>query len=158
MDEHEINVRRPLFDRLVDLEPRIDREARPLRTLDRAGLKESVRRELEQLFNTRCPEPAHRLPIARRTVLDYGVPDLAAFSPQNHDDRVQLGEILRRAALAYEPRLVDVRVHMAPVPGLDLALSATVEASVVIDGVAEPVSFQIVVSSRERMVKVHGGP
>jgi len=154
MDEHDINVRRPLFDRLIDDEPR-GSEARPLRTLDRAGLKQSVRRELELLFNTRSPDPAHRIPPGERTVIDYGIPDLGSFSPQNQDHRVELAEIMRRTASVYEPRLADIRVRVVPVPGRDLALAAEIDASVMIEGVPEPVSF--VLQMREGKVHIDVG-
>jgi type VI secretion system protein ImpF len=151
MSEHEIHVRRPLFDRLVDddpslfdADPRPVLEPRPLRTLDRAGLMESVRRELELLFNTRSPVPVHRVPSEPRSVVNYGIPDLGMYSPQNQDDRTTLAEILRRAAAVYEPRLLDIRVRIEPVPGRHLAVSAQIEGGVVIDGVPEQVSFQFV--------------
>jgi type VI secretion system protein ImpF len=157
MDEHEINVRRPLFDRLVDSEPRVAREARPLRTLDRAGLKQSVHRELELLFNTRSPDPVHRIPIRERSVIDYGIPDLGSYSARNDDHRVELAEIMRRAAVTYEPRLTDVRVRLVPIPGRDLALAAHIEASMMIEGVPEPVSFEVVLQMREGKVNVDVG-
>lgn len=155
MDEHEINVRRPLFDRLVDTEPRVDRESRPLRTLDRAGLKESVRRELELLFNTRSPVPVHRIPGEPRSVINYGIPDLAVYSPQNPDHRVELAEIIRRAAAVYEPRLVNVKVRIVPVPGRYLAVGAQIEGAVVIDGVPEQVSFEM--QPGDGRMRVHVG-
>jgi type VI secretion system protein ImpF len=155
MDEHEINVRRPLFDRLVDTEPRVDREPRPLRTLDRASLKESVRRELELLFNTRSPVPVHRIPGEPRSVINYGIPDLGVYSPQNPDHRVELAEIIRRAAMVYEPRLVDIRVRIVPVPGRDLMLRAQIDGAVLIDGVPEQVSFEM--QPRDGRVQVHVG-
>ena len=158
MEEREINVRRPLFDRLVDSEPRDPHEVRPLRTLDRAGLKQSVRRELEQLFNTRCPEPAHRISTNDRTVIDYGIPDLASYSPQNQDHRVELAEIIRRAATAYEPRLADIRVRVVPIAGRDLALAVRIEAAVIIAGVPEAVSFEVVLRMDEGKANVDVGP
>ena len=135
----------PLFDRLVDRDPRLRHEMRPMRTLDRRGLRESVRRELEQLFNTRCPIPAHRLPIRERSVIDYGVPDFSVFSPRSYDDRVRLAELLRRAIEAFEPRLIDVQVSLEPHPGNDLSLLGLIEANLLTDMVAEPVSFETVV-------------
>src|SRR6266852_2309925 len=93
MSERPIEVRMPLFDRLVDRDPRLAREERPLRTLDRGGLYESVRRELERLLNTRCPFPAHQLGGHERSVIDYGIPDFAGFSARSFADREQLAEV-----------------------------------------------------------------
>jgi type VI secretion system protein ImpF len=158
MATQKIEVRMPLFDRLVDRDPRLRHEMRPMRTLDRRGLRESVRRELEQLFNTRCPFPAHRLPIRERSVIDYGVPDLSVFSPRSYDDRVRLAELLRRVIEAFEPRLIDVQVSLEPHPGNDLSLLGLIEAKLLTDMVAEPVSFETSLDMKEGKIEVHAGP
>lgn len=157
MATQKIEVRMPLFDRLVDRDPRLRHELRPSRTLDRRGLRESVRRELEQLFNTRCPFPAHRLPIRERSVIDYGIPDFSVFSPRSYDDRVRLAELLRRAIEAFEPRLIDVQVSLEPSPGNDLSLLGLIEAKLLTDLVAEPVSFETSVDLKEGKVEVRAG-
>jgi type VI secretion system protein ImpF len=144
----ETNVRRPLFDRLVDGNP-YEHEARPLRTLDRAGLRQSVRRELELLFNTRSSTPGH--PVS---VIDYGIPDFGTFSPRNPDDRNRLADVLRRAAVVFEPRLSDLRVHVAPIDGDAMNLRAQIEGTLFVDGVREPVSFEAGVDLREGRVHV----
>ena len=157
MATQKIEVRMPLFDRLVDRDPRLRHELRPMRTLDRRGLRESVRRELEQLLNTRCPFPAHRLPIRERTVIDYGVPDFSVFTPRSYDDRVRLAELLRRTIEAFEPRLIDVQVTLEPDPGNDRALIGVIEAKLLTDRVAEPVSFETSMDMKEGKVEVHAG-
>lgn len=144
----ESNVRRPLFDRLVDSNP-FEREARPLRTLDRAGLKQSVRRELELLFNTRSSTPGPPF-----SVVDYGIPDFGTFSPRNPDDRNRLADVLRRAATVFEPRLQEVRVYVAPIDNDAMNLRAMIEGVLLIDGVREPVSFEAGVDLREGRVRV----
>ncbi|HWM89364.1 MAG TPA: type VI secretion system baseplate subunit TssE [Thermoanaerobaculia bacterium] len=157
MGELKNEVRMPLFDRLVDKDRRLGREARPLRTLGRRDLKESVRRELVRLFNTRCPIPAHRLGDRPRTVIDYGIPDLSGFSARSPDDRSRLAEVLLQAVEAFEPRLANVRVHLDPIPGDDLSLSGRIEAALVFDSVAEPVSFVTVLQMKDNEVEVHDG-
>ena len=137
-------VRAPLFDRLIDREPDGRRELGARKTLDRAGLRESVRRELGRLFNTRSPLPVDDLRGRERTVIEYGLPDLSVLAPENHADRLRLAAILREAIEAYEPRLADVRVTVAepaPAPGRRQALRARIDAVLVVDDVAESVSF-----------------
>lgn len=158
MDERKIEVRKPLFDRLVDRDPWLRREVgRPQRTLDRRGLRESVRLELERLFNTRCPFPAHRLADRPRSVIDYGVPEVTGFSARNVEDRDRLAELFRRAVEAFEPRLQDVRIRLEPVPGDDLSLAGYVEGFLRTDGVPEPVSFLVAVETRTGKVEIDGG-
>ena len=159
MDERNVEVRTPLFDRLVDRDPWLRREVgRPQRTLDRRGLRESVRLELERLFNTRCPLPAHRLADRPRSVIDYGIPELTGFSARNFEDRDRLAELFRRAIEAFEPRLEAVRVRFEPDPDDDLSLAGLIEGLLQVDSVAEPVSFHTSVETRSGQVEVHAGP
>jgi type VI secretion system protein ImpF len=143
MSEGKIEVRMPLFDRLVDRDPMLRRELRPLRTLDRGGLKESVRRELERLLNTRSSLPADRLAARERSSIDYGVPDFSMFSAASFADRQRLAEIVRRAIVAYEPRLAGVRVYLEAI-GDDFRLFGRIEATLLTGRVAEPVHFDTV--------------
>lgn len=157
MSESTTSVRMPLFDRLTDDETWVSWEPRPRRTLDRQGLRQSVRRELEQLFNTRSPLPVHYVPAADRTVLDYGIPDLSEYSPRNPDDRTQLAEMLRRAIVAFEPRLGEVRVRISEQLATARTLVAQLEAVLIAEDVREPVSFELVVALNDGKVVVDGG-
>ncbi|HEX4955281.1 MAG TPA: type VI secretion system baseplate subunit TssE [Thermoanaerobaculia bacterium] len=134
-------VPRPLFDRLEDHEPDQKREPRPLSTLDRKELLESVRQELERLLNTRASRLPHRPAGLPRTVIDYGLHDPTHWSPHDPDDRRRLAADIAEAVRAYEPRLSDVRVTVAPLPEQPEVLGATIEGRLVGDTVAEPVSF-----------------
>jgi type VI secretion system protein ImpF len=154
MGEQKIEVRTPLFDRLVDHDPTLRRELRPMRTLDRGRLKESVRRELELLLNTRASLPAGRLSLRDRSVIDYGVPDFGFFSPRSFDDRTRMADLIRRAIVIYEPRLTDVRVFVDLAPGDELAVSVRIEAKLRTGTMPEPVSFDTVLQSGEE-VAVH---
>jgi type VI secretion system protein len=142
----ETRVRTPLFDRLAGGE----------RTLTVGGLRESVRRELELLFNTRSSFPSHRLPGAPLTVIDYGIPPLTGFAARNSDDQIKLANALQDAIAAFEPRLSGVRVRAVP-PAVDqMYLEFSVEGNLVCDNVREPVSFEL--SLRQGMVQVlHAG-
>jgi type VI secretion system protein ImpF len=148
----------PLFDRLVDRDPQSRRELRPLRTLSRRDLKESVRRELERLFNTRCPLPVHRLGATERSTVDYGVPDFSTYHPANDDDRRRLAGHLRQAVMTYEPRLAEVKVVLAPDPQRPRSLRGRVEAKLVVGGVAEPVSFPTLFDSDSGEVAIDASP
>jgi type VI secretion system protein ImpF len=157
MTDRKVEVRMPLFDRLVDRDHHLRHELRPMRTLDRRGVKESVRRELEQLFNTRCPVPAHHLAGRVRSVIDYGIPDFSTFSARNHDDRQRIAEILRAAIEIYEPRLAQVHVSVDQKKGDDSILLGVIEGVLVTENVPEPVSFTTVLQTKEGSVAVHAG-
>ena len=151
------HVPAPLFDRLVDREPQVPAEPRPLRTLDPRGLRESVRRELERMLNTRSSLPVDRL--AERdelTVLEYGIPDLSAFSAANEDDQRLLISLIARAVAAFEPRLRGVRVVFERLADGQRSLQLRIDAELMIDERAEPVSFPTLFGLRTGAVEVGG--
>ena len=138
-------VRTLLFDRLVDHDPRLVREARPRRTLSRRDLRKSVRRELERLLNTRVQLPLSELEDRERTVIDYGIPDFGSFSAKSEGDRRRLAAALARTIETYEPRLTRVRFELDQ-PGVDAGvLRGRLSAMLVVESVREPVSFSTVI-------------
>jgi type VI secretion system protein ImpF len=142
----ESHVRTPLFDRLVGGE----------RTLTVRGLRESVRRELELLLNTRSSFPSRRLPGAPLTVIDYGIPPLADFSARNADDQNKLAAALRDAIAAFEPRLASVRVRAIPPEVDQMSIEFAIDADHLVgENVRERVSFAITV--RNGMAQVDAG-
>jgi len=148
MPRSEICARVPLFDRLVDEEHRSPaaREPLPLRTLDRDGLLESVRRELELLLSSRSPLPAHRLAGRELTVIDYGLPDLADFPAEGPEDHRRLAALVERVVAAFEPRLKDVRVRVErPLPERR-ALALVLEGVLASGHPGEAVSFPTVLT------------
>lgn len=79
-------------------------------------LRQSVKRDLENLFNATSldtTEPMEAWPRMRRSVLNYGAPDLTGRIASGIDAR-SLERRLRDVILAYEPRMrpetVQVRV------------------------------------------------
>lgn len=146
MGEH---VRAPLFDRLVDLDPRSFEEPRTLRTLDRKGLRESVRRELERLLNTRSSLPVDRLEERQDlTVLEYGIPDLSAFSAGSPEDQQRMVSIVARAVAAFEPRLREVRAVFERLDDTGRLVQVRIDAVLTVDEVSEPVTFPALLGLR----------
>jgi type VI secretion system protein ImpF len=133
-----------LFDRLVDLEPQTQKEIRPLRVLDKKGLKDSVRRELGRLLNTRRPIPLAP-PLEERTVINYGIPDFSSLSPHSDNDRRRLEFWMQEAIRNYEPRLVNVKVTVEAAGKDERALTARIDADLQLDTIREPVAFSVLV-------------
>ncbi len=133
-------ARVPLFDRLADHEPHRD-EPQPRRVHAHGDVRESVRRELFRLFNTRCAPPIAEVAGSERTVIDFGVPDFTTLNPTSERDRQQMARLLVEAVRAFEPRLqqprVEVRVRVGTAGVLDIRL----EAALLLDALLEPVSF-----------------
>ena len=158
MAESPVSVRRPLLDRLIDEEPASNREVRPLRSLSRRELKESVRRELERLMNTRTSIPARQLLDRELTVIDYGIPDFSTFSGGNPADLQRLGAILTRVVEAFEPRLQKVEIVVKSYTSHNQSVVADLAGILVVDRIAEPVSFPFLIEGREGESRVDAAP
>ena len=139
-----------LFERLADAEPRSqEEEAQPFRVLDVRALKESVRRELRRLLNTRR-HARHGSGAGSdgMTVLDYGIPDFSPLSASSGDDQNRLAAEVAAAVAAFEPRLSGVRVRIERLRSEDRALLLRIEGRLSVGRVAEPVSFPVLVRGK----------
>src|SRR5688572_33374580 len=117
-------------------------EGRPFRAFDVRALKESVRRELWRLLNTRRHgRPWQADGREEMTVLDYGLPDFSSLSAASGDDQNRLAAEVAAAVTAFEPRLRDVRVTVERLRREDRALLLRLDARLAVGSVAEPVSF-----------------
>lgn len=134
-----------LFERLVDNEHESQEEARPLRIHDVDTLRESVKREVARLLNTRRPHPETVGDHDELTVVDYGIPDFSHLNGASSTDRLRLAVILARAISAFEPRLAQVEVSLDPVPGKPARLAGRINAMLEVGSVKEPVSFPLTV-------------
>ncbi len=147
-------ARASLIDRLVDNDPKTRKEARPLRTLSKEELKESVRRELGWLLNTRTSIPAHEYDDRDLTVIDYGMPDFGSYSPAHVADQIILGKRIARTISAFEPRLQDVKVTVEPEMANERTLRVIIDAVLVSDMLREPVSFLTVLQDGAGLLEV----
>jgi type VI secretion system protein ImpF len=123
-----------LLDRLTDDDPERATESREARVLSPARLRECVRRDLAWLFNATRMEAVQSLadfPLVARSVLNYGIPDLAGRTASSLAT-AQLEQMIRQAILDFEPRLdrnsVRVRLVLDQQQMNHNALSFDVEA------------------------------
>ena len=148
-------ARASLIDRLVDLDPRSYGEARPLRSLNRDQLKESIRRNLGWLLNTRTSFPADLIDKRDLTVIDYGIPDFNHYSPQDPADQTLLARRITRSISSFEPRLQKVKVIVEPEMENEKSLRIRIDAVMSVESVTEPVSFQTVFQSKTGTWELH---
>jgi type VI secretion system protein ImpF len=97
-----------LLDRLTDNDPERSQESRDARVLSPSRLRECVRRDLAWLMNTTCLKAVQELddfPLVARSVLNFGLPDLAGRTSSTVD-AVALEQSIRKVILDFEPRLV----------------------------------------------------
>lgn len=105
-------LRAPLLDRLLDDNPEATREAEQNQHLVLRQLRESVRRDLERLFNTRARSlstPA-QMPQLMNSVLNYGLPDIANYNLLAGESRSAFCRDVERIILRFEPRIQRAKV------------------------------------------------
>lgn len=108
-----------LLDRLTDNEPDAREESREARAINDTQLRELVRRDLAWLFNTTCLSAVQDLdahPEVGRSVINYGIPDLAGRTASGVDAG-KLERLIREAIWNFEPRLLRQSVNLKVVVG-----------------------------------------
>jgi type VI secretion system protein ImpF len=150
-----------VLDRLVDLEPRISTEPPTSRPRSLAQLKESVKRDLEWLLNSkRTPEPVPPgLPHLEQSLLTFGMPDLSALSLSSVHDQDSLRRAIETVIRRFEPRLIGVSVSQVDVVGRDRSIRFRIDAMLKVDPAPEPVTFdsELQLSSKAFLVRGDGG-
>ena len=142
-------VRAPLFDRL-SLIPEGGGKKSNNGILDRAGQRESLRRELVRLLNTRSPYPnSKKMRPEERTVIDYGLPDYSEMYTHSPDDKKKLANLVRWAVEAYEPRLDRVEVEVEVVENSDKAMLVKISGALRNGKLMERISFSLQVSGED---------
>jgi type VI secretion system protein ImpF len=148
-----------LLDRLIDEHPDVARDPGKSRGQHLRELRDSVRRDLENLLNTRqrCrswPEGCDELSLS---TVNYGIPDLTgadlASAERREEFRATIEEVIRR----FEPRFVRVRVSMLDnAEPTDRTLRFRIEALIYADPAPEPLVFDSYLDPASRGVAVLG--
>jgi type VI secretion system protein ImpF len=109
--DHSEGLMPSLLDRLIDPEA--------AGTAQRPGYRveqmiDAVHRDLEDLLNTRLtnidiPEDC---PETRRSLVAYGLPDLASLQAFSPEQRAEIGRVLEAIIARFEPRLKEVRATL----------------------------------------------
>lgn len=109
-----------LLDRLSDDDRQAALEPRDKRVLSMRGLRKAVLRDLGWLLNSTglgALQPLEGTPLAARSVINFGLPDLTGKTASGLD-RAELARRIRQAIWDFEPRILrdSVRV-VALAPG-----------------------------------------
>jgi type VI secretion system protein ImpF len=116
----------------------------------RAGieqLKDNVARDLEALLNARTgmpPASFDAYPLARASILNYGLADFAGFCLSSSEDRAAVCARLKEAIERHEPRLTNVSAALEPEQGGVNRLSFVIHATLRAGPGFEPVNFNAV--------------
>jgi type VI secretion system protein ImpF len=132
-----------VLDRLLDDEPKSKVESPLTHSKSLAILKVAIRRDLENLLNTRCtPQPLPESSVeTRRSMYNYGVPDITEIG-QNflYEKDLLLAEI-ERAVRLFEPRLAGAKVAVLPAVGAARVVRFVIEGMLRIDPAPEHIVF-----------------
>ena len=141
------NIQLGLLDRLMDNEPDNRNEAPLTRPESLRQFRLAVKRDLESLLNTtRMPiEVPEFCDEVNRSVLFFGLPDIASISIQNPGDEQRLMRSLEAAIEMFEPRLARARVTSRDsYSSTRQAITFHVEAMLMIEPAPERISFDTV--------------
>jgi type VI secretion system protein ImpF len=136
------DMNRSILDRLIDV-PGTGHESAPGRSSSWPQIKAAVRRDLENLLNTKnfssslFPTDAE----IQTSLLSYGLPDFTALNPQSSSVTNQVRQSIERAIGRFEPRLRNVTVRFDNSVKNERNLRFKISALLVVDPVAERVTF-----------------
>lgn len=150
-------LRPSILDRLIDNDPdnTVEKDSDQHQKLKE--LRNSVRRDLENLLNTRfrMVEPADEYTELKKSLLNYGLPDLATI---NISDKIKQKEFinhLESILIDFEPRFKTVKVnYMENADSLDRSLRFRIDATLYADPSPEVVVFDSILEPVTRTVNV----
>ena len=151
-------LRLPLLDRLLDDEPKVKTEAPMSRSTSLARLKTAVRRDLENLLNTRrTPDyiPEGSVEILR-SVYYYGLPDITSMPANFLYEQTKLLQSIETAVKTFEARLDGVRVSLVPVAGQSRVLRFVIDGMLRIDPLPEHVVYDASIELTSLEVSISG--
>ena len=133
-----------VLDRLLDDEPENSQEAPKSRHQVIRDLKQSVRRDLENLLNTRwrCAAWPANLDEVELSLLNYGIPDFTGVNMAAPSERERLRQIIERIVRKFEPRFKTVKVKLLEnSDNMDRTLRFRIDALLHAEPAPEPVVF-----------------
>lgn len=137
-------LRASILDRLINERPDLEKENEKQRYQLIDEIKAGVRRDLEQLLNTRfraisAPVHCHEL---EKSLINYGLPDLNTFNFVSGSSREQFCFIVEEHIKSFEPRFKSVKVSIPEDIGLmGDSLNFRIEAIMYADPAPEEIVF-----------------
>lgn len=146
LSDNEFRTTPSVLDRLLDYDPRVSSDPPRSRTMQMQELKQSVRRDLEWLLNTRChfENIDDRLEEAPKSVAFFGLPDFTGLSAKSPSEQRRLLKLIETAVRHFEPRFLEPRVFIEPMDNTDRQLRFRIEAKLDVEPAPEPVVFDTV--------------
>lgn len=150
-------LRPSVLDRLFDNDPQNQIEHDPGHHQLLKQLRDSVRRDLESLLNTRfyILDPSDDYPELDVSLLNYGLPDLATVNIIDVEKRNRFTRKLEETLRVFEPRFKSVKISFLDnSDNTDRTLRFRIDAVIYADPLPEVVVFDSVLESVTRTVNV----
>ncbi len=137
-----------VLDRLIDHDPQLSHEAPHNRNQLLRDLKQAVRRDLENLLNTRirCVPYRTELKELKQSVVNYGIPDLTGLSLGGPKEREEFRRTIQAVIRQFEPRLrkLEVRV-LDQTDTIERTIRFHIDAVLNAEPAPEPIAFDSMV-------------
>ena len=120
-------------------------------------LRESVRRDLEHLFNTRyrCVSAPANCSALEESLVNFGLPDLSSINLGAANERKKFCRQVEKAILIYEPRIKSVKVEgVTDIDPTDPAIRFRIEALLHANPVPEVIVFDSALNPVDRSVDI----
>ncbi len=157
--ELEPTVQQSVLDRLLDFEPRQAGDTTLSWSESVTRLRNSVRRDLEWLLNTRrISEPApDDFPEVQASVYHFGLPDITSLNRDSKETSETLRRQIEECVRLFEPRLNTVQVIIRDV-GRDShqRLHFSIQALLEMEPNPEKVLFDTVLETGSGVFSVRG--
>ena len=141
--DNEIRVTPSVLDRLIDYDPEKSQEPISSRSKSLRLLKQSVKRDLEWLLNTR--QVAGGIPADLKELSNslaaYGLPDFTHTSLKSPTDQGRIRRTVEQTISIFEPRLEDVIVTLEPMTEGERVLRFRIDGRLRVEPAPEPVTF-----------------
>ncbi|MFA7554819.1 MAG: type VI secretion system baseplate subunit TssE [Spongiibacteraceae bacterium] len=148
----------PLLDRLSDINSHT--KDSPIKASHQVlkQLRESVRRDLEHLFNTRyrCVSPENSHQHLHRSLINFGLPDISTVNLTANSSRQRFCRDVEQAILNFDPRIKSVSVFSDKAidpedPAIRFRIEATLHANpapetIIFDSALNPINHSMNVS------------
>lgn len=135
-----------ILDRLIDREPEVSSESVQNRSLNIGQIKASVKRDLENLLNSRriIIEPPQSYRELIDSVYSYGLHDFTSKNPKSPSLKQQLRFELEKTISQFESRLKNVSIHFEEHSADKQSLKFRISALMVVEPIKEPVTFDTI--------------
>jgi type VI secretion system protein ImpF len=143
-NKSEILITQSLVDRLTDTDQWPD-----TRSASIAMYRDSMKRDLEWLLNTRKPvlPELENYPATAASVLNYGLPDLHSFDGSGGKEHNTLTAALEKCIRTYEPRIGQPRVFLVRTDMLSRSLRFHIEGQIIYENMDEEIKFDTVLET-----------